>query len=85
MKLATKIMAHEIADQMSSANHGINLKKKMKKSIFEIAKKIAKKAVRNNKRIIKKEAKIFENIGVNHGPVTIGKVQNGAKPKAPKK
>lgn len=80
MKLATKTMAHEIADEMSTANHGVNIKKKMKHSIFEIAKKIAKKVVRNKKSVLKAQSKALDT-GNNNPPAPKPATQNSTKPK----
>lgn len=85
MKLATKNMAQEIADEMSTANHGVNIKKKMKNRIFEIAKKIAKKVARNNKKELKATAKIVVNASDNHLPAAKPLPQNNTKPQGLKK
>lgn len=69
MKLATKTIALQIADEMSSADHGVNLNKKTKRSIFQIAKKIAKKVVKNNKQVSKVATQAMAHKNDNHQPI----------------
>lgn len=55
MKSTTKALAHEIADDMLSANHGVNIKRKLRHRIYKVAKKIAQKIVRNQRKNLKRE------------------------------
>lgn len=70
MKFATKNRAREIADEMSTAIQGLNITKKLKNSILEIAKKIAKKVAKNNKKELKASAKIVVPASENHLPIS---------------
>lgn len=54
MKSNTKALAQEIADDMLSANRGVNIKRKIRSEILNVAKKIARKIVRKQKKNLKR-------------------------------
>ncbi len=85
MKLATRNMAQEIAAEMCSVNQGVNIKKKWEKSIFKIAKKIAEKLRKNNKKALKATAKNRVNVSDNHLPAASPNPQKNIKPQGIKK
>jgi hypothetical protein len=58
MKESTKKIAIEIAGEMTDAVNGVVIKRKMKHSIYQIAKKIARKVVRTSKLALKSKGKI---------------------------
>jgi hypothetical protein len=62
MKESTKKIAVEIAGEMTDAVNGVVIKRKMKHSIYQIAKKIARKVVRTSKRALKSKGKIGSGV-----------------------
>ena len=85
MKLATKNRVQEIADEISSAIQSVHIKKKWEKSLFKIAKKIAQKELKNNKKALKATAKKRVNVSDNHLPTATPHPQKNIKPQGAQK
>ncbi len=88
MKESTKKLAVEIAGEMTDAVNGVVIKRKMKHSIYQIAKKLARKVVRTRKRVLKNEVKIADGVKskeliVNDANVKGLKAASSAKKKTP--